>query len=156
MSTKSPKICFICNTGGHLEQIKQLGKVAEKYKHYYVLPKSKSTKNIKDKKYLVGDFSRSHKFLFPFEFTWTIIQQFFILLKERPNVIITTGAGIAYPTCRLGKMFGAKIIYIESFARMKSLNVTGKMIYPFADSFIVQWKELLNIVPKAIYGGWIY
>lgn len=153
---KKPKICFICNTGGHLEQIKQLFMVADRYEHYYVIPSSKSTKYFKDKKYLVNSFSRSNKLLFPFEFICTSILQLIIYLLERPNVVITTGAGVAYPTCRIAKFFGSKVIYIESFARMKSLNKTGKMLYPFADLFVVQWKELLTVVPKAVYGGWIY
>lgn len=153
---KKPKICFICNTGGHLEQIKQLFMVADRYEHYYVIPSSKSTKNFKEKKYLVNSFSRSNKLLFPVEFICTSIIQLIIYLFERPNVVITTGAGVAYPTCRIAKFFGSKVIYIESFARMKSLNKTGKMLYPFADLFVVQWKELLTVVPKAVYGGWIY
>lgn len=139
-----------------MEQIKQLQMVADEFEHYYVLPLSKSTKKFKDRKYLVNSFSRSNKFLFPIEFICTTLSQLIIYLRERPNVIITTGAGVAYPTCRIAKFFGSKVIYIESFARMKTLNKTGEMIYPFADLFVVQWKELLTVVPKAVYGGWIY
>lgn len=153
---KSIKICFISSTGGHFEQIRQLKKVAEQFDHYYILPMSNSTKNFNEKKYLINKFSRNNKFTFPFLFFWTSLQQLFIYIKEHPDVIITTGAGIAYPTCRIGKLFGSKVIYIESFARMKTLNVTGKKLYPYADLFIVQWKELLKLVPKAIYKGWIY
>lgn len=153
---KKPKICFICNTGGHLEQIKQLQMVANEFEHYYVLPLSKSTQKFKDRKYLVNGFSRSNKFLFPINFFCTTLLQLIIYLRERPNVIITTGAGVAYPTCRIAKIFGSKVIYIESFARMKTLNKTGEMLYPYADLFVVQWKELLSVVPKAVYGGWIY
>jgi uncharacterized protein Veg len=48
------------------------------------------------------------------------------------------------------------MIYIESFARMKTLNKSGKFLYKYADLFIVQWEELLKCYPKAVYGGWIY
>lgn len=153
---KKIKICFISSSGGHFEQIRQLNEVAQKYEHYYVLPSNSSTKKFNEKKYLVGDFYRKRKFEFLFRFIWTAIQQFYIFLKEQPDVIITTGAGVVYPTCMYAHFFGKKLIYIESFARMKSLNVTGRKLYPYADLFIVQWKELLKITPKATYGGWIY
>lgn len=151
------KICFISSTGGHFEQIKQLNHVAEKYDHYYVLPKNKSTMVFPERKYLIGDFYRKkERILFYLRFMWTALQQLYIFIKERPDVVITTGAGVAFPTCIYAHIFQRKIIYIESFARMKSLNVTGQKIYPYADLFVVQWSELLKIAPKAVYGGWIY
>ncbi len=156
MSNKKIKVCFISSSGGHLEQIKQLKDVAEKYEHYYVLPKNSSTIKFKEKKYLVGDFYRKRRLEFPFRFALTAIQQLIIFLKERPDVVITTGAGVVYPTCIFVHLMRKKLIYIESFARMKTLNVTGEKLYPYADLFVVQWKELLNIAPKAVYGGWIY
>ena len=87
---------------------------------------------------------------------WTAIQQLYIFLREQPDVIITTGAGVVYPTCIYAHFFRKKTNIHRSFARIKSLNVTGRKLYPYADLFIVQWKELLKITPKAIYGGWIY
>ena len=49
-----------------------------------------------------------------------------------------------------------KIIYIESFARVDEASLTGKLMYPIADKFIVQWEEMLKLYPKAVYGGAIY
>lgn len=46
-----------------------------------------------------------------------------------------------------------EIIYIESFARVESLSVTGKLLYPFVDRFLVQWPQLSNIFDKAEYKG---
>ena len=86
----------------------------------------------------------------------TFVQQLFIFLKERPDVVITTGAGLAIPTCIYAKLFKKKVVYIESFARINSVNKTGKLIYKYADLFIVQWETLLEFYPNATYGGWIY
>lgn len=154
----SKKVCLICCAGGHLEQIEQLQGIKEKYDHYYVITKHKSTEKLKKDVpvYLVGDFYRDKKIEFVFRFAYTAIQQFFIFLKERPDVVITTGAGIVIPTCMYAKFFKKKVIYIESFARMKSLNKTGEFLYRYADLFIVQWPDLLELCPKAVYGGWIY
>lgn len=153
---EKPKVCFISSNGGHLEQLKQLKAVADKYTHYYVLPKNESTSKFNEKKYLVGDFYRKSRIQFLFRFTWTALQQLIIFIKERPDVVITTGAGVVIPTCVYAHFFGKKLIYIESFARMKSLNKTAILLHKYADLFVVQWEELLKVVPDAVYGGWIY
>lgn len=153
---KEKKICFISSSGGHLEQLKQLRMVAEKFDHYFVLPKNASTEKLKEKKYLVGDFYRKNRIQFIFRFVFTAIQQLYIFIKERPDVVITTGAGVVIPTCLYAHFFKKKLIYIESFARMKSLNETAKLLNKYSTMFIVQWKELLEIAPNAVYGGWIY
>ena len=153
---KNKKVCFISSSGGHLEQIKQLKDVAAKYDHYYVLPKNNSTKKFTEKKYLVGDFYRKNRVSFCFRFMITSVQQLFIFIKERPDIVITTGAGVVIPTCLYAHFFRKKLIYIESFARMKSLNKTAELLHKYADLFVVQWEDLLNLVPDAVYGGWIY
>ena len=58
--------------------------------------------------------------------------------------------------CCIGKIFGSKIIYIETFANRNTKTATGKLIYKIADLFIVQWKEMLKLYPKAVLGGSIY
>lgn len=156
MKQKNKKICFISSSGGHFEQIKQLSGVANKYEHYYILPKNSSTKKFKEKRYLVGDFYRKNRIQFIFRFILTAFQQLIIFLKERPDIVITTGAGVVIPTCLYAHFFKKKLIYIESFARMETLNVTGELLYKYSDIFIVQWKKLVEKYPKAIYGGWIY
>lgn len=79
-----------------------------------------------------------------------------ILRQESPDVLITTGALLAFPFCVIAKIKGTKIIYIESFARVNSGSLTGRLVYPFADLFLVQWKALQQIYPKAIYVGGIF
>ncbi len=157
MEKASKKICFICSSGGHLEQIKQLKKIKDRYNYFYVTNKNEATKNMKEIKYLVKDLyrgkSRIKKLFIIF---LMFLQQIYIFIKERPDVIITTGAGIAIPMCLIGHFFKKKVIYIESFARMNSVNKTGKFLYKYADLFIVQWEELLKYYPKAVYGGWLY
>ena len=71
-------------------------------------------------------------------------------------MIITTGTHTAGPMCILGKLFGSKVVYIETIANKNKKTATGKLIYPIADLFIVQWEEMLKLYPKAVYGGTIY
>lgn len=79
-----------------------------------------------------------------------------VLRKERPDVIISTGAAVAVPFFYLGKLFGAKLIYIEVFDRINTSTMTGKMVHPITDKFIVQWEEMKQVYPKAINLGSIF
>ena len=85
-----------------------------------------------------------------------IINTLKIFLREKPDVVISTGALVTIPICIIAKIFRKKLIFIESFAKINSPTLTGKLLYKFADQFYVQWKDMLNIYPKAIYKGGIY
>ena len=58
--------------------------------------------------------------------------------------------------CCIGKIFGSKIIYIESFANISTKTITGKLLYPIADKFIVQWDSMKKLYPDSVVGGWIF
>ena len=79
-----------------------------------------------------------------------------VLQKERPDVIISSGAAVAVPFFYLGKLFGAKLIYIEVFDRIDKPTLTGKLVYPIADRFVVQWEKMRQVYPKAINLGSIF
>ena len=79
-----------------------------------------------------------------------------ILRAQKPDMVVTTGALLAFPFCLLGKMMGAKIVYIESFARVHSKSLTGRLVYPFADLFLVQWETMLRLYPRAKYVGGLF
>lgn len=79
-----------------------------------------------------------------------------ILKKEKPDVIISSGAAVAVPFFYIGKLMGAKLIYIEVFDRINKPTLTGKLVYPIVDKFIVQWEEEKKIYPKAINLGSIF
>jgi UDP-N-acetylglucosamine:LPS N-acetylglucosamine transferase len=78
-----------------------------------------------------------------------------ILQKERPDIIISAGAAPAIPFFYLGKIFGAKNVYIEVYDRIELATLTGKQIYPVTDKFILQWNEQREFYKKGIYIGGI-
>ncbi|WP_299093710.1 PssD/Cps14F family polysaccharide biosynthesis glycosyltransferase [uncultured Metabacillus sp.] len=156
MKQRRKIVCLISSSGGHLEQIKQLKEVMDRYDCFYVVTRTKATEAMKQKKYIVSDLVRTNKFISVMRMAKMMIEQLSIFLKEKPDVIITTGAAVAIPMCIIGKVFKKKVIYIESFARINTPNKTGMLIYKIADLFIIQWEELENYYPKAVYGGWIY
>lgn len=79
----------------------------------------------------------------------TTVQSLAILLRERPAVMISTGADVAVPAMILGKLLGAKTIFVETAGSLEP-TLAGRMVYPFADLFIVQWPEKLERFPKAV------
>ena len=100
--------------------------------------------------------TRKKIFRYVFIYFYLCLKTVYLYFKIRPKYIVTTGTHTAGPMCYLGKLLGNKIIYIETFANRHSKTATGKLIYPIADLFIVQWEEMLELYPKAVYGGAIY
>ena len=80
----------------------------------------------------------------------------FVYLKFHPDYVVTTGAHVGGVMALISKIFGSKIIYIETFANITNKTITGKLVYKFADHFIVQWKSMLDLYENAEYGGWIF
>lgn len=154
------KVLFISSTGGHLNELMQLSPLFEKYESYIITEKDKANENLKqiygDKLYFLPYGTRAKLFIYIFKYLYLCIKTIYYYFKIRPKVIVTTGTHTAGPICILGKLFGSKIIYIETFANTNKKTATGRLIYPIADLFIVQWEEMLKIYPKAVYGGSIY
>lgn len=149
---------FVASSGGHLTQLLQLENIFEKYQGVVITEKNKVTTDLKNKyniKFLIY-ITRSKLFTFCLLFGYNCIKSLYYLLKYKPKYIVTTGAGTSIPICYFGKLLGKKIVYIESFARVSSKSLAGKLIYPISDLFIVQWKEMLKYYPKAKYFGMIY
>jgi beta-1,4-N-acetylglucosaminyltransferase len=76
-----------------------------------------------------------------------------LLWRLRPEAVVTTGAGVAVPFCYLGRLFGARVIYVESLARVSRPSLTGRLVHPIVHVFYVQWPELAKRLPKAEYHG---
>lgn len=150
------KICFTASSGGHLEEISRLIEVAKDNESFLVTEKGGFQEiNFCEKVYHVNQLNRKEKLLL-FKLIQVFWQSWKILIKEKPKSIISTGALATIPICVLGKIMGKKIIYIESFARIDSPSLTGKLMYHIADLFIVQWEEMLKVFPKAKFGGGIF
>lgn len=89
----------------------------------------------------------------PVKYLLNIWQSFWLVVRHRPELVISTGAGMVVPTCVIAKLLGAKLVFIETAARVTTPSRTGSFLYRFADEFYVQWEPLLKVYPKAKYGG---
>lgn len=150
------KICFAASSGGHFEQLMMLKPLMEKYDSFILTEKTSYKASIEGSKtYYLGQINRK-ELLFGFKFLGCILKSGYIFLKERPDLVICTGVLAMIPICRIAKLFGKKLIYIESFAKVTSPTMSGKHLYPLADQFYVQWESMKEIYPDAIYEGGIY
>lgn len=154
------KVLFISSTGGHLTELLQLKPLFQKYDYHIITEKTKSTLSLKKEygekvNYLIYG-TKHHLLSYIWKTPINIIKSFYYYIKIRPKVVITTGAHTAVWMCYIAKVFRSKIIYIETLANIETKTFAGKLIYPIADKFIVQWENMLKLYPKAIYGGWIF
>lgn len=146
------KICLACTHGGHFVQMMRILDAFEGHNFFFVTFRSEVTQNLKNAHLLRFEGWGLKGKIYLIKYLIKAIQ---ILLKERPDVIVSTGGGeIAVPFCYIGKIFGAKIIFIETLARITTPSGGGRFIYPISDLFLVQWKPLLEKYGnKAKYWG---
>lgn len=150
------KICFIASSGGHYEQLLMLKPLIYKYKGFVVTERTNyDIENLETEFYYLKQVNR-HESKCIYYMLVNILKTIQIFFIERPDVIISTGALATIPMCILAKIFNRKVIFIESFAKINSATLTGKLIYKFADQFYVQWEDMKLIYPNAIYKGGIY
>jgi UDP-N-acetylglucosamine:LPS N-acetylglucosamine transferase len=145
---KNLKIGIICSAGGHFTEMLQLGEAFQGQRTFILTYHEKATLNRANTYYL--DSWRSAT-----GFIAGLIKTFLIFLKERPDILFSTGSEIAIPPFYFGKfLFGAKLIYLECSAQVYRPSLTGKLVYPITDLFLVQWEPLLKQYgPKARYVG---
>lgn len=150
------KICFLASSGGHWEELMCIRELGNGNECIYVTEAGgQAEESGLEPIYLVPQINRKEQ-RFLLHFIRLTYQAFRIIRKEMPDCIITTGALIAFPFCVWAKLYRKKVIYIESFARVNTRSLTGRLVYPIADLFLVQWEPLLELYPKAIYTGGIF
>lgn len=152
------KICFAATRGGHLQEISCLRRIAEENESFLLTESGdfdEREKLLCEKVYYVRQINRREALFIP-HFIQICFVSLKILFREKPDCIISTGACATVPIIFLGKIFRKKVIFIESFARVDRPSLTGRLVYPIADVFLIQWEELKGAFPKAIYTGGIF
>lgn len=148
------KVCLVGSSGGHLTHLYMLEPFWKSKDRFWVTFDKEDARSL-----LAGE--KMYSCYFPTNrnlknlirnmgVAWKVLR------KEKPDLIISSGAAVAVPFFYLGKLFGAKLIYIEVFDRINKPTLTGKLVYPVADKFIVQWDEQKKVYPKAVNLGSIF
>ncbi|MEE6637643.1 PssD/Cps14F family polysaccharide biosynthesis glycosyltransferase [Limosilactobacillus pontis] len=149
------KVCLVGSSGGHLTHLYMLKKFWDDKDRFWVTFNKEDAKSLlKDERMYPCYFPTNRNFI---NLVKNTILAWKILKKEKPDLIISSGAAVAVPFFYIGKLFfHTKNVYIEVFDRVDSPTLTGKMVYPVADKFILQWEELKKIYPKAINLGSLF
>lgn len=151
---KNIKICLVGSSGGHLTHLYMLKDFwKDKDRFWVTFDKKDANSILKEEKVYHCFFPTNRNIKNLIKNSFLAIK---LLIKEKPNLIISSGAAVAVPFFYLGKLFGAKTIYIEVFDRIDKPTLTGKLVYPVTDKFIVQWEEMKNVYKKAINFGSIF
>ena len=160
---------FACNQGGHFSQMMALNELFGKYDSILVTDNVRATKEMEAlievgvivqvhamsdrRKALKGKRRTTSRRDVMTAYVKLFFECLKIWKKYRPKVIVSTGSNIAVPLFMIGKVFGSKLIFIETRAKVYSKSLTGKIIGGISDNIYVQWPEMKSIYPCAEYFG---
>ena len=150
---KCMKICLAASAGGHLTQLLRLESGWNGHNTFCVTTSGIVLKKLQKygKVYVVGECNRQH----PLKVLSVLVRCIRIILKERPGVVISTGAAVGCIMCFLGKITGAKIIWVDSITNVERLSLSGRLVRHIADLFLTQWQHLAEQYRNVEYAGMI-
>jgi beta-1,4-N-acetylglucosaminyltransferase len=142
------KLCIVSSCGGHLTEVRLLKPAYEDSEHFYVLnDKAELSEDMKGRTFFIRHSERDWLLFMNLLEAWRILR------NEKPDLILSTGAGPVVPFALVGKLLGIRSIFIETFTRVARPSLTGRIMYRLADRFFYQWKQLERFFPKGVYGG---
>lgn len=142
------KVCLVGSSGGHLTHLYMLKPFWKDKERFWVIFDKEDARSMLDGEKMYSCYfptNRNVKNLIK-----NTLLAFKVLKKEKPDLLISSGAAVAVPFFYIAKIMGKKLIYIEVYDRIDKPTMTGKMVYPIVDKFIVQWEEQKKVYPKAI------
>jgi UDP-N-acetylglucosamine:LPS N-acetylglucosamine transferase len=151
---KDIKLCVGASSGGHMTELIGLLQTQRTWPvqpSVYVTTREIWAKELRrrGKTYVVGECDRGK----PLKIINTLIRSLWLVLRERPDVIITTGSLPIAIVCVVSKCFGAKVLWVDSIAQMDELSLSGNLMLRFADVLLVQWPEVAEKYGAVEYVG---
>jgi len=145
------KICLVASAGGHLTQLLKLSDCWKDREVFCVSTLDSAVQKIQEfgRFYIIGECNREH----PWQSLRVLKNCIRVIIKERPDVIVSTGAGPACLLCIVGKLLGAKIVWIDSIANVERLSMSGRIIRPLANLILSQWPEVAKKYKSVYYAG---
>jgi UDP-N-acetylglucosamine--N-acetylmuramyl-(pentapeptide) pyrophosphoryl-undecaprenol N-acetylglucosamine transferase len=152
------KLCLAASGGGHLRQIVDLESVWSKHDYFIVTENTILGQSLSERHtvhYLPhfgwGQVKLGKRLLMLRSALKNFIASAALIFRERPDMVISTGAGAVYFVVLWSRLLGARIVTIESFARFERASLFGQMTAPFAHDQVVQSAALAAQFPKAHY-----
>ena len=137
--TAGPRVMLVCCQGGHFMQMVALRSA------WADLPRVWVTTRAADTEALLRDERKIYAFVPTARNVKNMLRNLWlaavIVRRYRPDVLLSTGGGVTFPVFVVGKLVGARLIYVESLTRVDGPSLTGRLVYPLVDRFFVQWPE---------------
>ena len=149
-----PELLLVCSSGGHLQQLYALRLAWEGFSRVWVTFDRSDSRSLLAGETVVhahGPTNRSARALL-----LNLGLAVRVLVRDRPRAILTTGAGVAVPFVWIGRLLGARVVYVESATRIASPSLSLRLVRPFVSQIYVQWPELLKALPDARYRGSVF
>ena len=154
------KILVVLGEGGHTTELLRLvDLLGDRYEYHYMVTREDnlSASRIKHRGPLYSLSRPRGKDTGMAGAVWRTllagVQSLPVIWRIRPTAVLSTGPAIAVPVSLIGKLLGARIIFVETGSRVTTLSWTGRIVYRWADLFFVQWPQLAEHLPRAIYAG---
>jgi beta-1,4-N-acetylglucosaminyltransferase len=145
------KVLLVCSPGGHLQQMLALEPAWRDMDRAWVtLAGADVGYLLADEEVTIGHgpTNRSLRALVRnLGLAWRLLR------RQRPDAVLSTGAGLAVPFFIVGKLLGIRLVYVESVTRSETISLSGKLVYPLASRFFVQWPALAERRRRAEYAG---
>jgi beta-1,4-N-acetylglucosaminyltransferase len=152
--TKRADLMLVCSSGGHLLQLVALRESWQTFSRVWVTFDKSDARSLLERErvfFAHGPTNRSLKNLLR-----NLLVAWRVVGEVRPKVVMTTGAGVAVPVAWVARLRGAKVVYVESFARIDGPSLSYRLIAPFAERRYVQWPELAQRLPGTRFAGSVF
>ena len=148
------KICLVGSSGGHLTHLYLLKPFWENKKRFWVTFDKEDARSLLEGERVYPCYYPTNRNLK--NLLKNTVVAWKVLRKEKPDLLISSGAAVAVPFFYLAKLMGKKLIYVEVYDRIDKPTLTGRLVYPIVDCFIVQWEEQKQVYKKAVNLGSIF
>ena len=148
---KKRRICLATSGGGHTSQLLKLADSWSGHETFCITTTEVVRAKLQryGKVYTVGECNREH----PLRVIRVLVKCVGVIWRERPDVVISTGAAAGCMVCFLARALRAKIIWIDSITNVDRISLSGRMVRHIADLFLVQWPELAKKYSNVEYLG---
>jgi beta-1,4-N-acetylglucosaminyltransferase len=144
-------VLLVASSGGHLIELLELANQFESHRRRWVTFDKPDARGLLIGESVTFAYGPTNRHLG--NLLRNLVLAFRVILRVRPDAVITTGAGVGVPFLYAARVFGKRAIYVESLARVDRLSLSGRLVYPVATDFFVQWPELSERYRKGRYAG---
>lgn len=145
------KVALVSSSGGHLLQLHQLRSWWEQHERFWVTFPTVDARSLLAEEQATWAYHPTTRNVFNLVRNLGLAWR--LLRRLRPDVVVSTGAGVAFPFFLIARLLGVKTVYLEVYDRIELTTLTGRLCHPLTDLFLVQWEEQLRLYPRATLVG---